>query len=395
MEQAVFHYADRMKNLSGSAIREIFKYMSRPGMISFAGGNPGLFALPDKQIADISLNLLLENGKQLLQYGQTEGYPPLKESLPGYIEESFMAKVSTNHLLVTTGSMQGLDLLLRTLINPGDVVLTEEPAFLGALQAMTTSQAKIVPVQSDEDGINTDHLDEMMRLHRPKLLYIIPTFQNPTGRTLSLKKRKTVAGLAREHGVVVAEDDPYRALRYSGEQLPAIKAFDTHGYVVLLGSFSKIISPGLRVGFMAGDPGLISRCAVCKQCTDVHTANLSQAIVDHYLRHGLLKPHINSIIPVYRDMMNAMLSRLKGIPEVASYTKPEGGLFIFAFLKEDLEVMSLFKQTVDRGLAFVPGESFYVENGRTDTIRLNFSGTDLAGIDRGMDILKNCLSDMN
>ena len=395
MKQASFQYADRMRNLSGSAIREIFKYMSRPGMISFAGGNPGLFALPDKQIADISLNLLLENGKQLLQYGQTEGYPPLKESLPGYIEESFLAKVGKNNLLVTTGSMQGLDLLLRTLINPGDVVLTEEPAFLGALQAMAAAEAKIVAVQSDEDGIDTEHLEEMMRMHKPKLLYIIPTFQNPTGRTLNLEKRKTVAQLAVKYGVVVAEDDPYRALRYSGEHLPAIKAFDTRGYVVLLGSFSKIISPGLRVGFMAGDPDLISRCAVCKQCTDVHTANLSQAIVDHYLRHGLLEPHINSIVPVYSEMMSAMLRGLKSIPGIASYTKPEGGLFIFAFLKEGLNALSLFKQTVDRGLAFVPGESFYVGKGHTDTIRLNFSGTDLAGIDRGMDILKNCLSGIN
>ncbi len=392
MEQAVFHYADRMKSLSGSAIREIFKYMAQPGMISFAGGNPGNFALPDMQIADISRDLLLQNGKQLLQYGQTEGYPPLKDSLPAYIEESFTAKVSTDNLLITTGSMQGLDLLFKALINPGDVILTEEPAFLGALQAMTAAQAKIVAVQSDEDGINTDHLDEMMRLHKPKLLYIIPTFQNPTGRTLSLKKRKTVAQLACEHGVVVAEDDPYRALRYSGEQLPAIKAFDRQGYVVLLGSFSKIISPGLRVGFMAGDSSLISRCAVCKQCTDVHTPNLSQAIVDHYLRQHLLKPHIDNIIPIYREMMNAMMSKLKFIPEIEDYTKPEGGLFIFAFLRKDKDALALFKQTVDRGLAFVPGESFYIESGHKNTLRLNFSGTDLTGIDRGMDILKNCLS---
>lgn len=392
MDQAGLRYADRMKHLSGSAIREIFRYMGRPGMISFAGGNPGNFALPDEQIADITGELLRTKGKQMLQYGQTEGYAPFREVLPGYIENFFQTKTDINELLVTTGSMQGLDLLLRALINPGDVILTEEPAFLGALQAMTASQAKIVPVMSDENGIDTGHLEEMLRLHRPKLLYIIPTFQNPTGRTLSLPRRKEVARLAARYGVIVAEDDPYRTLRYSGQEIPAIKSFDHEGYVVLLGSFSKIISPGLRVGFMAGDSELISRCAVCKQCTDVHTPTLNQAIVEYYLRYDLLKPHIIAITPVYGEMMDAMLSRLPDIPRIDRYTKPEGGLFIFAFLQEGLDALSVFKLAIDRGLAFVPGESFYVISGHKNTIRLNFSGTDLAGIKRGMDILKDCLS---
>ena len=392
MDQAGLRYADRMKHLSGSAIREIFRYMGRPGMISFAGGNPGNFALPDEQIADITGELLRTKGKQMLQYGQTEGYAPFREVLPGYIENCFQTKTDINELLVTTGSMQGLDLLLRALINPGDVILTEEPAFLGALQAMTASQAKIVPVMSDENGIDTGHLEEMMRLHRPKLLYIIPTFQNPTGRTLSLPRRKEVARLAARYGVIVAEDDPYRTLRYSGQEIPAIKSFDQEGYVLLLGSFSKIISPGLRVGFMAGDSELISRCAVCKQCADVHTPTLNQAIVEYYLRYDLLKPHISAITPVYGEMMDAMLSRLPDIPRIDRYTKPEGGLFIFAVLQEGLDALSVFKLAIDRGLAFVPGESFYVKSGHKNTIRLNFSDTDLAGIKRGMDILKDCLS---
>ncbi|NLD02200.1 MAG: PLP-dependent aminotransferase family protein [Clostridiales bacterium] len=392
MDRAGLRYADRMKHLNGSAIREIFKYMGRPGMISFAGGNPGNFALPDEQIACITNELLRTNGKQLLQYGQTEGYAPLREALPAYIENSFQTKTDVNDLLVTTGSMQGLDLLLKALINPGDVILTEEPVFLGAIQAMTAAQAKIVPVRSDENGIDTGHLEEMMRLHKPRLLYIIPTFQNPTGRTLSLSRRKEVAQLAARHGVVVAEDDPYRALRYSGQELPAIKSFDQEGFVVLLGSFSKIISPGLRVGFMAGDPELISRCAVCKQCADVHTPTLNQAIIEYYLRHGLLKEHISAIRPVYGEMMNAMLSKLPDISQIASFTKPEGGLFIFAFLQEGLDALSFLRPAIDRGLAFVPGESFYVEGGHKNTLRLNFSGTDLMGIQRGMDILKDCLS---
>lgn len=393
MEDDQIRFADRMQKLNGSAIREIFKYMGRPGLISFAGGNPAAFALPDQQIAEISRRLLLDAGKQLLQYGPTEGYLPLREALPEYIQKSFGAKSVTQNILITTGSMQGLDLLLRTLVNPGEAVLTENPSFLGALQAMTAAQASIIPVASDDEGLDVGHLEELIQKHHPKLLYTIPTFQNPTGRTLSLERRKRVAELAARYRVIVAEDDPYHELRYEGMPLPSIKSFDEHGYVVLLGSFSKTISPGLRVGFMAGREELIAKCGICKQCTDVHTPNLNQAIVYHYLSRGLMEGHVAAILPQYSAMMRMMLNKLQQIPEIAEYTKPEGGLFIFARLKDGLQAVPLFKMAIDRGLAFVPGEYFYVEGGHRDTLRLNFSGTDLEGIGLGMEILKNCLTD--
>ena len=393
MEDDQIRFADRMQKLNGSAIREIFKYMGRPGLISFAGGNPAAFALPDQQIAEISRRLLLDAGKQLLQYGPTEGYLPRREALPEYIQKSFGAKSVTQNILITTGSMQGLDLLLRTLVNSGDAVLTENPSFLGALQAMTAAQASIIPVASDDEGLDVGHLEELMRKHHPKLLYTIPTFQNPTGRTLSLERRKRVAELAARYKVIVAEDDPYHELRYEGMPLPSIKSFDEHGYVVLLGSFSKTVSPGLRVGFMAGRKELIAKCGICKQCTDVHTPNLNQAIVYHYLSRGLIEGHVASILPQYSAMMRMMLNKLQQIPEIAEYTKPEGGLFIFARLKDGLQAVPLFKMAIDRGLAFVPGEYFYVEGGHHNTLRLNFSGTDLEGIGLGMEILKNCLTD--
>lgn len=393
MEDDQIRFADRMQKLNGSAIREIFKYMGRPRLISFAGGNPAAFALPDQQIAEISRRLLLDAGKQLLQYGPTEGYLPLREALPEYIRKSFDAKSVTQNILITTGSMQGLDLLLRTLVNPGEAVLTENPSFLGALQAMTAAQASIKPVASDDEGLDVGHLEELMRKHHPKLLYTIPTFQNPTGRTLSLERRKRVAELAAQYRVIVAEDDPYHELRYEGMPLPSIKSFDEHGYVVLLGSFSKTISPGLRVGFMAGREDLIAKCGICKQCTDVHTPNLNQAIVHHYLSRGLIEGHVASILPQYSAMMRMMLNKLQQIPEIAEYTKPEGGLFIFARLKDGLQAVPLFKMAIDKGLAFVPGEYFYAEGGHRDTLRLNFSGTDLEGIGLGMEILKNCLTD--
>ncbi len=388
-----FFFAERMRNLSGSAIRDIFKYMGRPGLISFAGGNPAAFALPEDQVADLSYRLLREMGKQLLQYGPTEGYLPLREALPAYIEKTFGAKADADGILITTGSMQGLDLLLRALVNPGDAVLTESPAFLGALQAMTAAEARIIPVRSDDTGIDTDHLEEMMRLHSPKLLYLIPTFQNPTGRTLSLERRKKVAELAARYGVVVAEDDPYHELRYEGSHLPSVMSYDEQGRVVLLGSFSKVISPGLRVGFMAGDASLIRKCAILKQCTDVHTPNLNQAIIHQYLTGALLDEHIRAILPPYAAMMRLMLRELENIPEIKGFTRPEGGLFIFARLADGLEAVPLFKRAVDRGLAFVPGEYFYAEGGHKNTLRLNFSGTDPDGIARGMEILRGCLKD--
>lgn len=389
-----FPYAQRMDGLSGSAIRELFAFSAKPGVISFAGGNPGAFALPDAQVAQIASALLRDNGKAILQYGQTEGYPPLRQSLPVYIQDTFAAQVQEDHVLVTTGSMQGLDLLLKTLVNPGDAVLTESPAFLGALQAMSSYQANIVPVNSDDEGIDINHLEEMMRKWRPKLLYIIPTFQNPTGRTLSLNRREQVARLAARYKVVVAEDDPYRSLRYRGQHVATIKSFDEEGWVVLLGSFSKVVSPGLRVGFMAGDAQLMRRCAVCKQCTDVHTANLNQAIVDAYLRDGLLSPHIDRICSQYATLMDTMLSQLKEMPKKRHYTQPEGGLFIFVELEDDVRATDLFRKAVERGVAFVPGEYFYPEGGHHNTLRLNFSNADRPAILRGMEILADCIQQM-
>jgi len=384
-------FAQRMSGLSGSAIREIFKYVSQPGVISFAGGNPGTFALPYEEVARISSELLLSQGKVLLQYGATEGYFPLRESLAGYIEDTFKARFTSQEILITSGSMQGLDLLCKVLINPGDIVLTESPTFLGALQCLNAYQAQIVPLKGDDEGIDPDYLEEMIKTHQPKMLYTIPTFQNPTGITLSLERRERIAHLAAQYGVVVAEDDPYHSLRYSGEMLPSIKSFDRSNWIVLLGSFSKVISPGLRVGFMAGSENILRQCIICKQCVDVHTANLNQAIVDVYLRQGLLAPHIKSILPGYGARMASMLESLSAIPQIKRCTQPEGGLFIFVFFDEDQDVAPLFQAAIDKGVAFVPGSPFYPEGGHRHSLRLNFSSASLEDIHKGMDILTQCI----
>lgn len=240
-------FAKHMSPISGSAIRDIFKLLGKPGMISFAGGNPSNQALEPEVIAPIAEEVIRTVGAPILQYGATEGYAPLRGSIRAFLKEDGI-DCAEEEILPTEGSTQGMDLLLKTLIDPGDTVLVEDPTFLGALQAIRTYHANIVPVPSDEKGVIPEALEDAIRAHHPKLIYVIPTFQNPTGLTLTIERRKRIAELAAQYGVIVAEDDPYRDLRYAGEAVPTIKSFDKEGWVVYLASFSKLISPGMRVG---------------------------------------------------------------------------------------------------------------------------------------------------
>ena len=382
-------YAARFDNVSGSAIREIFKLIAQPGMISFAGGNPSLSALPDQKVAELASQVLAKDGKAILQYGATEGYSPLRESLTEYIREhlGFTAQA----VLPVTGSTQAMDLLCKALINPGDRIIVEDPSFLGNLQCMRLYEAELVPVRSDSEGIDPDDLEDLIRKTSPKMIYTIPTFQNPTGKTIGLERRKRIAELAGQYGVVVAEDDPYRDLRYRGNALPPIKSFDRDGWVVFLGSFSKVISPGLRVGYIAGDAGIIRKCTIGKQSSDVHTANLNQAIVDQYLRQNILPDHIRRISAEYAKQCDRMLSHLAEFPAEVKYTRPEGGLFIWAELPEEMDAKELLNRAIERHVAFVPGTHFYAGGGHENTFRLNFSGSTLEQIDEGMETLRKLI----
>lgn len=386
-------FAHRFDGISGSAIREIFKLLAVPGMISFAGGNPAASALPDETCAELARELLLDKGKVLLQYGATEGYAPLRESLAPYLKERFSFDCKSEEILPVTGSTQAMDLLCKALIDPGDKVVVENPTFLGNMQAIRLYQALLVPVDSDENGIKVDELEEVFKKEHPKMLYIIPTFQNPTGRTLSLERRKKIAQLASQYGVAVAEDDPYRDLRYAGQELPSIKSFDTEGWVAFMGSFSKVISPGLRVGFLAANSTLLRKCTIGKQSSDVHTANLNQAIVDAYLRRGLLAPHVKEICLSYAQQMNTMLGLLAKCGGVARYTRPEGGLFIFAELNEGMNATELMKKCVEKGVAYVPGTHFYANGGHENTFRLNFSMSTIEQIKEGMEKLNQVFTE--
>ncbi len=386
-------FANRFEGISGSAIRAIFKVLGKPGMISFAGGNPSNDALPSEECAELAREALLADGKRILQYGATEGYPPFLESLLAYLRESYRFPIGPENVLPLSGSTQGIDLLCKTLTNPGDTVLVESPTFLGNMQTLRIYQQKLVPVESDEHGVLLDKLEEAVIAHKPKMLYIIPTFQNPTGRTLAAERRKPIAEMAAKYGFLVVEDDPYRDLRYAGTPLPPIKEFDQTGHVVYMGSFSKIISPGLRVGYMVAQEDIIQKCGIGKQGSDLHTSNVAQAIIDLYLRRGLLKPHIEAIVPAYRDKLNAMLAELATFPKGTAYTRPEGGLFLFVTMPEGFHAGETFQKAIERGVAFVPGTSFYPEGGHHNTLRLNFSNSSLEQIKTGMATLRQLFAE--
>ena len=382
-----------MAPISGSAIRDIFKLLGKPGMISFAGGNPSNAALEPEVIGSIAQQVITEIGAPILQYGASEGFIPLKESAHKYLLESGVP-CEESEILPTEGSTQGMDLLLKALIDPGDVVLVEDPTFLGALQAMKTYHARIVAVKSDENGILPDELENAMIQYRPKLVYVIPTFQNPTGTTLNVERRKRIAELAAKYGVIVAEDDPYHDLRYTGETLPTIKSFDKEGWIVYLASFSKIISPGMRVGAMVVSfPALMRKCVIGKQSSDLHCPLMTQAIVDAYLRKGLLPEHLVRIRAGYKKQLDAMLKGFELFPEGTSLIKPEGGLFVWAALPQGMNATQLLQKGVDNGVAYVPGTHFYAEGGHHNTLRLNFSNSPVEKIHEGMEKLAKVIKE--
>lgn len=383
-------FARRFDHVTGSAIRELLKTVSQPGMISFAGGNPSPAALPDDTVADLAAYVLKTDGKRLLQYGTTEGYPPFLESLTAYVSDTLGIAVPA--ILPVTGSTQAMDLLCKALLNPGDTVLVENPSFLGNLQCLKLYEANLVPVESDDNGLLIDDLEEKIRQYHPKMLYTIPTFQNPSGKTLPEDRREAVAKLADRYGMIVAEDDPYRDLRYEGEPLKSIKYYDKSGWVMYLGSFSKTISPGLRVGYIAGDPAVIRKCTIGKQSTDVHTASLNQAIVDQYLRRNLLPDHIRSICEEYGVKMKRMLKCLEAFPDAVRFTRPQGGLFIWVELPSGVDTVQMLQKAVSRKVAYVPGTSFCADGGHLNTLRLNFSNSTPEQMDTGMGLLNEIIT---
>lgn len=377
-------FAKHMRPITGSAIREIFKLLAKPGMISFAGGNPSNAALEPEIIAELSGEVLGKYGTTLLQYGATDGFGPFRESAAEFLRTEQVDCDETSVLPVQGGS-QAFDLLLRALIDPGDAVLCESPTFLGAIQTMREYNARLISMPTDGEGVIVEAAEELIRKHHPKLMYVIPTFQNPTGITLSLERRRALAELAARYGVVLAEDDPYRDLRYSGTALPPIQSFDEEGWVVYMSSFSKYIAPGMRLGAAAvKNPMLLRKMVIGKQSADVHSPLLTQAIVDAYLRRGLMPGHLKRICGEYQLQLSAMLEGFDAFPVKVSHTEPQGGLFVWAELPEGADGQRVFDAALAKNVAFVPGTHFYPEGGHANTMRLNFSMCDNPTIREGM-----------
>ncbi len=390
-----FNYSERMAGLNGTATREIFKLLTRPEIISFAGGLPANEFLPVDDIGQISSEILAsERGRACLQYGSTEGFVDLRGELVEYVKGVGIENIDIQNALVISGGQQGIDLMCKTFLDKGDVVLVEDPTYLAVLQIINSYQGKAVGVKSNKDGIDLDDLENKIIQCKPKFIYLVPTFSNPTGKTYSIANRKSIASLASKYNVMVLEDDPYSKLRFSGEAVPSLKTFDTTGNVVYITSFSKILSPGLRTGVAIGDKEVINKLGVCKQGTDLHTSNLSQLITLKYLQSGKLYPNIDKALPLYLERKTAMIEAInKYMPQEYNYVDPDGGLFIWGEFDADINTVELFKQAVEKNVAYIQGSVFYAGGEHLNTMRLNFSNESNERIENGIKALGDFFKD--
>lgn len=384
-----YRFSERMANLSGSATREILKLVQKGGVISFAGGLPANDMLPMDELRNVVSDILGDNNmlKDMMQYGTTEGIISVRNAMIGYIREDFgITGVGLDELIVVSGGQQGIDLACRAFLDKGDAVLVENPTYLAALQIITSYQAKAYGVKASADGLDIKDLEEKIRLHNPKLLYIVPTFSNPTGNTYSLENRKAIAELTAKYSVMVVEDDPYAKLRFAGEPLPPIKTFDKTGNVIYITSFSKIISPGIRAALAAGHKDVIRKMAVCKQGQDLHTSSLSQVIVGELLTRGVVKTHVEKVRPIYKRKQKLMIDCLeKYMPDCYEHTDPEGGLFIWGEFKgSSIDTKAVLYEAIEKsGVAYVQGTEFFADGGGRNAIRFNFSNPTEENIEKG------------
>nr|WP_242440858.1 PLP-dependent aminotransferase family protein [Streptomyces sp. CB02923] len=382
---------DAASSLAAS-LGEILAHTARPGVISFAGGMPApdLF---DAQGISAAYARVLATPRRVLQYSTTEGDPLLREVIAERLSRQGLA-TAADALLITTGAQQALSLACAALLAPGDVVLVEEPTYLVALQCFTLTGARAVPVRCDGDGIEPAALEEAVRLHRPKLLYLGPTFHNPTGRTMPAGRRRTVASLAARHGFWIAEDDPYRELRYEGRAEPWIAALPAAAdRTVLLGSLSKSVAPGLRLGWLRAPAALRRACATVKGATDVHTSTIDQAAAAAYLTEGDHDGHLERVRSAYRARRDALLAGLAPcLPAGSRYARPSGGMFVWARLPDGHDTTTLLRSAVDHGVAFVPGEPFFSGPPDRRTLRLSFPTHPPGRIEEGVRRLANAFA---
>lgn len=379
-----YKIADHIAAMKPSAIREIFKVLVDPEVIALSAGSPDPGSYPTKEMTAIGNDIFANDLVTTLQYGTTEGYTPLREQTKKRLMEKYQTGTEADDVIITTGGQQTISLFTQTMINRGDVVVCEEPSFIGALNAFRSFGAQLKGVPMDEEGMRMDKLEEVLSTtENVKFIYVIPTFQNPSGRTMTLERRKQLLEIAKKYDVLILEDNPYFELRYEGEPVPTVKSMDTEGRVVYAGSYSKVLSPGMRIGFCLANKDIINRMVVCKQVSDVHTNMYFQMLVSRYLDTYDLDAHIKDICELHKIKRDAMLAALdKYVDKRVTFTHPNGGLFIWGELPEGYDSFKLCQEITRRKVACVPGNAFATdESAVCNGFRMNFSMPSLENIE--------------
>lgn len=392
-----YKISDKFVNMKPSAIREIFKSLGKPGCISFAAGNPSPESFPVEDIKRIAADILTQEPITALQYGITEGYPKLRELVSQRLKRLYNIGTEDDDTIIVTGGQQGIELTCKVMCSEGDVVICENPSFIGALNAFRSLGAELKGVPLKDDGIDLEALEATLKASpRAKLLYVIPSFQNPAGITSTLENRKAVYELARKYDIVIIEDNPYGDLRFEGENVPTYKSFDVDGRVVYCGSFSKILSSGMRVGTLTANKELVSKIVVAKQVEDVHTNVFFQMVCARYMVECDLEAHIEKIRALYRHKSSLMLKMLdEYMPADVKFTRPQGGIFLWCSLPEGYELSEFVKRCSEKNVFVVPGTAFLPDESEpTRSFRLNYSMPSDEEIERGIKLLAQVIEEM-
>lgn len=388
-----FKFAKRMSHLKASEIREILKVTEKPEVISFAGGLPAPELFPLEEIKEVNRIVLEEDGAKALQYTTTEGYTPLREWIAKRMNSRLGTSLNFDNILLTHGSQQALDLSGKVFLDEGDVVLCESPTYLAAISAFRAYGCRFIEVPTDDDGMIPDELEKILNNNeRVKIIYVIPDFQNPTGRTWSLERREQLVKSAMQHHVVIIEDNPYGELRFEGEALPSLQSFDQAGCVLSLGTFSKIFCPGYRIGWVAGCRKAIEKYILVKQGADLQCNTIAQREIAKYLELYNINNHINKIREVYRQRRNITVKTMEEeFPAGVTFTKPKGGLFAWVELPRNVDARTVLSKSLENNVAFVPGGSFFPNGGNENTFRINYSNMPESRIVEGLKCLAGVL----
>ena len=383
--------AQRTRRMEASAIREILKVVSRPGMLSLAGGIPAPESFPLEIIKELTSRVIGKHSSSAFQYDLSEGFSPLREALTGYLRAKGIP-ASGDEIFIASGSQGVLDALGKILVSRGDTVAVEAPTYLGAIQAFNAYEPVYARLDTDDDGIVPESLERVLESGRIKFIYLVPTFQNPTGRTIPLVRRERIAGIIQKHNALLIEDDPYSALRYRGEDIPPIKTLAPEN-VVYVSTLSKVFAPGLRVGFFVAPQLIREWLVLAKQGVDLHTSTFNQALAAEYLSGGYLEAHLPKIIDIYRPKQEAMFHALeKYFPDGFKWSKPEGGMFIWAEGPKGVDMEKIYWKSIERNVAFVPGKFFFTRKGEgIETMRLNYTMADAEGIHTAVRILSEVI----